>query len=175
MTEAIFWKLIDTAIAESKGSLKNALNILEEDVAKLPGDQILRFDLILHETARVGYRSNMLAAAYIINAGSDLDDLNDFLGFVIMQGQAIWQNALKNPDSLADIEIEDEALCTEIWELPEKAYERSTSQEDFEMIHFDYPVSNLIGTLQTWYSENDKADKEKLKELLPNLYNKWWE
>ena len=48
MTEAIFWNLIEQSRAESKTRPKQIFQILEEKVARLSRDQILRFDLILH-------------------------------------------------------------------------------------------------------------------------------
>ena len=175
MTEAIFWNLIEQSRAESKTRPKQIFQILEEKVARLSRDQILRFDLILHEFLRVWYRANILAAATIINVSCELDELNEFETFIIMQGKEIWEQALKNPDSLADLEIEDEAKCVELFEVPEKAYAQATGEEDFEMVHVDYQAQNLIGKLDLWQDEKGKVDKIKLKTLLPRLYEKWWE
>ena len=175
MTEAIFWSLIEQSRAESKTRPKQIFQILQEKLASFSGDEILRFDHILHEILRFGYRSNMLAAATIINVSSELDELNEFEAFIIMQGKEVWDQALKNPDSLADLEIEDEAKCPELLEIPEKAYEQATGEEDFEMVHVDYQPQNLIGKLELWQDEKGKVDKVKLKSLLPRLYAKWWE
>jgi len=175
MTETIFWDLINQSKAETIYKPDQFFNTLEEKLCRLDGDQILRFDMILHEVVRVGFRSNLLAAAYIINAGADLEDFQDFLGYLIIQGKEVWDNALKNPDFLADVEIEDEASCAKIWEIPSISYERVTGEEDFEMVHFDYMPNNLIGSPELWHDSNNKVDKNKLKELLPRLYEKWWE
>jgi hypothetical protein len=175
MTEAIFWSLIEQSRAESKTRPKQIFQILQEKLTRFSSDEILRFDHILHEILRFGYRSNMLAAATIINVTSDLDELNEFESFIIMQGKEVWDNALKNPDSLADMEVEDEAKCSELLEIPEKAYEQASGEEDFEMVHADYQPQNLIGKQDLWQDEKGKVDKVKLKALLPRLYAKWWE
>jgi len=175
MNETIFWNLIHQSQAESKVKPSAIFQILEEKLARLSGDEILHFDQILHERIRVGFRSNLLAAATIINAGVDLDELSDFEAFILMRGKEIWENALKNPDSLAEVDFEDDFICTEIWSVPEKAYEQATGQEDFEMVHFEYQPQNLIGSQDIWQDGKGKPDNDKLKVLLPKLYQKYFE
>ncbi len=175
MNETIFWHLIEISLAESRVKPNAIFQILQEKLARLSGDEILRFDQILHELVRVGFRSNLLAAATIINAGSDLDELSDFEAFILMQGKQIWDQALKNPDSLADLEYAGDFVCTEIWSVPERAYEQATGQEDFEMMHFEYQPQNLIGATDIWQDSKGKPDNQKLRTLLPKLYQKYFE
>lgn len=175
MNETTFWNIIDKSHKEAKFNIHKTLDILEEELTRLEPDQILRFDMILHEMVRIGYRSNLLAAAYIINAGCEAEELPDFLAYLIIQGKEMWDKALKNPDILADLEIEDEANCNSLWEVPAVAYQRSSDMEDFEMVHYDYQPLNLIGNLDHWHDSNGKVDQTKLKEVLPNLYRKYFE
>ncbi|MFC5002216.1 DUF4240 domain-containing protein [Dactylosporangium cerinum] len=65
-----------------------------------PAD-IAAFDRPVRELLAVSYRSDLWAAAYIINGGASDDGFDYFRGWLIAQGRDTFERALADPDSLA--------------------------------------------------------------------------
>jgi hypothetical protein len=89
---------------------------LEERLAKLPPDEILRFERWWWTLAREAYAWNLWGAAYLINGGCSNDGFMDFRDWLILQGRKVFEAAVKNPDTLADVvdpkQDEYEILCS---------------------------------------------------------------
>ena len=64
--------------------------------------EVLDWDRIQDELWVESYRRDLWGAAYLINGGCSDDGFDYFRGWLLGQGQAIWQAALADPDSLAD-------------------------------------------------------------------------
>lgn len=80
-------------------------------LAKLPPDEILDFvhfwDVFLGEA----YDWNLWGAAYLINGGCSDDGFHYFCQWLILQGRDVFQAALTDPDTLADVVDGDEVEC----------------------------------------------------------------
>ena len=89
---------------------------LETRLAKLDPDEILQFDHWWSTFTRKAYDWTLWRAAYLINGGCSDDGFMDFRDWLILQGRAVYEAAVANPDSLADVvdpeDGEYEIMCT---------------------------------------------------------------
>jgi hypothetical protein len=120
-----FWDMIDTARKRAGGDPAAQYDALEEQLRALSPEEVATFDA--HFTACMGRAdcNEIYAAAFIIDGfwGSD-DAFTYFLEWLIAQGKAVFEKALQNPDSLADV-VENGQVCslegfgyipTRVWE-----------------------------------------------------------
>jgi hypothetical protein len=85
---------------------------LTSRLAKLPPEDIVDFDYWWNLMHGEAYHWNLWGAAYLINGGCSDDGFIDFRSWLILQGREVFQAAVSNPDTLADVEVgEEEAYC----------------------------------------------------------------
>lgn len=149
MDAATFWHMIERAKAESNGDCDQEAQLLELWLAQLLPEEIQSFDRILWKHRSLSYSDNLWAAAFIINGGCSDDGFEDFRGWLIGQGEAIFYAALQDPDSLAEIvdSNRDDYMCESLLYVAMGAYEAQTGQE--------MPLEE-----QEPYGERDCAEKE---------------
>jgi hypothetical protein len=128
MEQSQFWQLIEVAKAEADGDTEAQVAILEKKLKALPTEEIAQFDRIFHEMMALSYRWDLWGAAYVLNGGCSDDGFDYFRGWLIAQGEAVFNAALADPESLAEVgELEVE--CERIWYAAHKAYEAKTGSE----------------------------------------------
>ena len=103
MDEQTFWGLIDQSRMDMDGDLDAQHEILVSKLSQYSPEEILEFDRILNKYNRESYTSDLWAAAYIINGGCSDDGFDYFRGWLISKGRKVYEDALKNPESLTDI------------------------------------------------------------------------
>lgn len=158
MNKAKFWRLIEEAKGEADGDLEEHVQILAQKLEELAPGDIARFQRILDETMALAYRWDLRAAAHIINSGCSDEGFEAFRGWLIAQGEEIFQEAVDNPESLVAV-AEAHAACEEILMAPDEAYVAKTGAE-LEMAD---------------KSEAEPVGEEWTEEELPTMYPKLWE
>ena len=135
MDKAQFWRLMEDAKKRSGGDCEAQAELLRSSLLLLPAEAIAAFDKIFNEMRAVAYRWDLWGAAYLINGGGSDDGFEYFRWWLIGQGQATFEAALADPDSLADL-IQDnivwsdgEVECEEIGYAALAAYKEKTGQE----------------------------------------------
>jgi hypothetical protein len=83
---------------------------LEKRLAKLKPEDILDFGHWWGMMMREAYEWNLWAAAYLINGGCSDDGFHYFCNWLVLQGRDVFQKAVTNPDSLADVVEPDEEV-----------------------------------------------------------------
>jgi len=109
-----FWQIIETVHRNSDGDMDRKCELLKERLSAL-GEQGLR-DFIGHFDAAdaAAYTWPLWGAAYVMNGGCSDDAFSDFRATLISQGRTTYQQALINPESLADLAFQDEEdICYE--------------------------------------------------------------
>jgi hypothetical protein len=163
MDEPTFWRLIEAAQAESGGDGDEQAARLQEKLEALPADEIIAFDTLLDEIVARAYRNDLWAAAYVINGGCSDDCFEYFRGWLIAQGERVFNDALRDPEetlltAAGEGDIENEAILYAAY----GAYEAKTGQEmPFRM----RPQPALAG--EAW-------DEETVDTLYPRLAAKFW-
>ncbi|MFC4424867.1 DUF4240 domain-containing protein [Deinococcus navajonensis] len=158
----LFWPLIDRARTSSGEDLAGFSDALRELLRAQSNEQIAAFDDQLGRLMDRAYTWPLWGAAYVINRGCSDDSFAYFRAWLVAQGETVFEQALKDPDSLAELplvlndgETELESLLSLAWSLYEERtgqYPPATGEEQ--------PVPDPSG--RRW-------DEDDLATLFPNL------
>lgn len=99
----MFWSLIERARRPSE---------LHAELSRLPDDLLLAFERLHPAHMHRAYTWDLWGAAYVINGGCSDDTFEYFRSALISLGRDVFERALEDPDSLADVDLQDE----EEWE-----------------------------------------------------------
>jgi hypothetical protein len=159
MTEDEFWKLIENSRKES-GECEAQAAALAWLLSAQSAQAIQSFDEIFAAKRAEAYRWDLWGAAYLINGGCSDDGFEYFRCWLIGQGRDVFENALKNPDSLANMLSGDEdgVECENLLYVADQAYE--------DLIGDPLPPRTYSGPLEPQGSEWDEDD---LTEMFPQL------
>jgi hypothetical protein len=151
------------------GNMERQLDELRRLLLELPPEEIVNFRDHLLERMNAAFQWDLWGAAYIIGGGCSDDGFTDFRGWLISMGQGIYDRALADPESLADVAdapgVED-VFFEEFLNVPAYVYEESTGHEIPEFAgHFP---SEPAG--KKWSEEGDE-----LKRRFPTLWKKYVE
>ncbi|MFB7463637.1 DUF4240 domain-containing protein [Streptomyces sp. NPDC056224] len=168
MDKQTFWKLIDTARAEAADGqvAEHTAGLL----ARLPEAEIAAAQQVLWDLLAESYRSPLWAAAYVINGGCSDDGFDYFRGWLLTQGEAAFEAALADPDSLAahpqvraaaaeGLELWDEEALSIAWTAYEAATGRELPSDSFTI---SYPALD-----PSW--DFDFDDDDEITARLPRL------
>ena len=169
MNAGHFWQLIKQARAntEQMGDLPAWIraHLKEHSV-----EYIIGFEEQLHAFSCQAYDARLWAAAGLMLGFCSDDVFTDFRGWLIAQGKTVYDFALDNPDTLADVEpINGDYGTARLFHMlyaPTKAY-REKIGDDIADLPTDYTKPVLL-------NENVlELDEVKLKEMFPKLYAKY--
>ena len=111
MTEDEFWD----HIRASRPRLYDAEDHVERltaRLAELPAEECLDFQHLWATVSHRAYRQDLWGAAYLINGGCSDDGFDYFRDWLILQGRSVYEAAIADPDTLAEIlDGEDEVEC----------------------------------------------------------------
>ena len=96
MTEDVFWELIDAGLGVE--TLGERLDLLPERLALFKPSAIRGFDKLLREIDARAYRTDVWALAYLLQGGCSDDAFDAFRGWLILQGRAVFEATLADPD-----------------------------------------------------------------------------
>jgi hypothetical protein len=161
MTTSEFWKIIE----KSKRGVESAdeqAEKLEALLIKLSPEEILSFDRIFTEFRIAAYRWDLWGVAYILCGGCGDDSFDYFRAWLIGRGQKYFEDAMKDPESVASKVTEDDYPEAEfILYAASKAYEKQTGHS-MPFFPVKFP-SKPVGT---------KWTEEELPERFPVAYRR---
>lgn len=131
MEKVKFWQLIEDAKRESDGDCDEQVEVLGQNLTRLTPEELVSFDWTLDVLRDAAYRWDLWAAGQLINGLCSDDGFEYFRCWLIAQGEAIYENALRDPDSLADV-VEPgfhDAECEALLYIAMQVYEEMTGQE----------------------------------------------
>ncbi len=168
MTRDQFWQLIDSIRSRSGADMDARIEFVRDELCKLAPKEVIdyteHFDALFHDA----YSWDLWGAAYIIFGGCSDDAFMDFRSNLISMGRKIFEEALANPDSLADLpRTECESLETEGFAYITRAIRGEKTE--FEMPRRGKGISDEPSG-RPW-DENDAAE---LKKRFPRLYKMYW-
>jgi hypothetical protein len=76
---------------------------LVRELKKLPPDEILAFERLFDAKTAVAYTNDLWGVAYLINGGASDDGFYYFRCWLVGMGNQVYEAALADPDSLADV------------------------------------------------------------------------
>jgi hypothetical protein len=161
-----FWDIIAHACPhDAKADWYANLHAL---LVQLSPKEIVHFDWLFNAKTAAAYTVDLWGAAYLINGGASDDGFYHFRCWLVGMGKKVYEAALNDPDSLADILSPDERFCEAgIGSAGLNAWHEVTGEPDTAT-----PDSAWLGP---WPQENlkgkdwDYEDDEEVRSRLPRL------
>jgi hypothetical protein len=141
---------------------------LVEQLTTLPPELLVRFDRWFDDRTDALYTRDHWGAAYLINGGASDDGFYYWQCWLVGMGKAVYEAALKDPDTLADVVDPDrDDYEAEIYGAARGAWENlGLSEEDFEK------ASEALGKRKfqklagrSWDFNNDKQVRKHFPRL----------
>ncbi len=126
MMEEEFWGLIAKA---GQAGAEAFSDTLSQELERMSAPEIMEFHLSLRKKMVLAYRWDLWAAAYLIMDGCSDDSFEYFRAWLITQGKTVFEKALKDPDTLSEIEIDEDPDQEDLLYLAPEAYEEKTGKE----------------------------------------------
>ncbi|MCX4667713.1 DUF4240 domain-containing protein [Streptomyces sp. NBC_01381] len=130
MDETEFWEIVDRTRVAAEGDPEDHADLLVERLLELEPDMVLDFARHFEARYNRAYRWDLWGAAWILLGGVSDDAFDYFRCWLIGQGREVFEGALHDPDSLADLlEDFDEEIDGDGEELgyaADEAYEQLT-------------------------------------------------
>jgi hypothetical protein len=130
MTSEQFWAIVEDAHRRSGGDMDLKCHLLDGQLRTLPLNEILSFREYFRDFFYRAYTEELWAAAYIIGHGCSEIAFMDFRSTLISMGREVFENALANPESLADIHYNAETAHYEGYQYVSSKVYRDFSGED---------------------------------------------
>jgi len=165
MDENHFWKIIATTKSNSGGNYEKQQAELNKELSKLTAIEILEFDNKFRMLRGQAYKWELWAGAYIMNGGCSDDCFSDFRGWLIGQGKEIYENAMRDVETLVELNYD---IDNDDWEglsyVSRDVYEKKTGGKDMPAgIRENFEISG-----EEWEEED-----AELKAKYPKLHAQW--
>ena len=157
-----FWKIIEQAKKDSS-NWKSRPEKLKIILMNHSPKDIIRFNKDYHNKLIQAYCWDLWGAAYLINDGCSDDGFYYWRSFLISEGKSVYEAALDDPDSLAELDDIKYAELEEYCYSIDKAYKELTSNEIPEEENIAYPNEPA----------GDKWDEKNLNFMFPRLAEKY--
>ncbi|GGW31877.1 DUF4240 domain-containing protein [Streptomyces caelestis] len=130
MDETEFWELVDDAREAAEGDPEEQADLLVERLAQLDPDSVLDFARHFESRYNRAYRWDLWGAAWVLLDGASDDAFDFFRCWLIGQGRHVFEGAVHDPDSLAelldDFDEEIDGDGEELGYAADEAYEQLT-------------------------------------------------
>jgi len=168
-----FWKLIHTTREASGDDTSKQADLLVNALVPLSIDEIFAFETVWYDVMDFAYDAALWDAAYIIGCGCGDDGFRDFLAWLIAQGKEVYETALDDPESLADlIDVDKDAQEGALIYAVMTAYEQKTGEEILiRESKVNRPVAQLKGT--HWGEEHVNERFPKLAAKFGDCEKRW--
>ena len=126
-----FWDIIERTRAQvPNGARDEYMGALATILRQLSPEQVAQFSYRFIECLRASYHWDLWHAAYLINDGCSDDAFEDFRAWLISMGREVYENARRNPDSLAELDPQqrDNSFFEELPSVADEVYEEMTGK-----------------------------------------------
>ena len=179
-----FWALMAHAREKCGPDVHREYLWLEEKLSAMLPEQIHRFQLFMRGYRDAAYKYGLWNAACVLAHGCSDDGFIDFRCWLIAQGKGVYMNALKDPDSLVNVEPYDECAFEWLSYLGDSVYEAKTGRSTYDEAipqtlqaelseakseitygpHIDYPLE--------WHELESRLPKLCARYLTPEIIRK---
>ncbi|MEU4171738.1 DUF4240 domain-containing protein [Streptomyces sp. NPDC026665] len=130
MDETEFWELVDTTRETAEGDPEEQADLLVERLVQLDPDSVLDFARHFESRYNRAYRWDLWGAAWLLLDGASDDAFDFFRCWLIGQGRDVFEGAMHDPDTLAelldDFDEEIDGDGEELGYAADEAYEQLT-------------------------------------------------
>ena len=161
MDKKHFWSIIDKS-SKPEGGQDAQVTALRAALEELTPDEIVAFQRCFDECMAQSYHWDLWGAAYIIAGGCSDDAFMDFRSWLISKGEAVYDAALKDPESLAeavvDSDTNDDCQFEEFQYVASQVWERKTRKDlsRFPTLESEHPDSPAG---QEWSEDGDDLER----------------
>jgi hypothetical protein len=163
-----FWEIIDGSRHEAKGDRDIQVNALSEQLKALTVEEVVDFEEHFQTCSCRAYHYDLWAAATVIDGFWVSDDaFTDFRAWLISRGEEVFENALRDPESLAQVVQEHEDCEFERFGyIASWVWEEKTGQS----MQYMLPKERMPTPSKEGEGWNDDDD---LKRRFPKLWEKF--
>jgi len=108
-----FWKIIDRVHAGNPDDMDAKCEALGAELRKLSEPDLRSFIEHFDDANARAYDWKLWGAAYLIHGGCSDDAFSDFRATLISMGRKFYERALADPDSLADVDYDEDSAFYE--------------------------------------------------------------
>jgi hypothetical protein len=170
-----FWRVIDFVHQQAKGDENLYEVLLIKNLEQYSPEKIIEFECLLEQQLLNADDFKVMAAQKIIEGSVTDDSYLYFRCWLISQGKSVFEEALRNPDSLVSVDVEESIAEFEpLLYIATKAYKHKTGKQE-EDESFPRGVASARGLNYdgaTGTKGNDWTE-EQLPTLLPKLWAKY--
>src|SRR5581483_9859825 len=157
MNEKRFWDILGASCPRGADS-GEWFDRLVRELKKLPPEEILAFERLFDAKTAAAYTNDLWGAAYLINGGASDDGFYDFRCWLVGMGKQVYDAALADPDSLAEVlPLDDDVAEAEIHAAGYRAWEElgldAQAREDALTASGSSPDGDLQG--DDWDFDDD--------------------
>ena len=172
-----FWNIIQETRTGARDDGHFLRRIIPR-LKKMSPDELMKFEALRNKLDAQAYSWALWGAAYLMTGGGCLDDcFNNFRAWLMSQGQKTFENALNDPDTLANLNnpgtlADPDRLRVRVREFEEfmfaasELYETKTDQEMPDSVY-------ERGTLPQLGERWDFDDPGEMKRRYPKLFAKY--
>ena len=163
MNKEQFWRIVEDVRSSADPRDQGAiLFALQEQLRKLPSAEIMEWQEIFQFYDDAAYRDELWAASGAMGAHCSDDGFMDFRSWLISQGRDVYMAALRDPESLAEVDTEGQSLNFEEYAyVAPKAYAQRRAYEAG-------PLADVIREYINWASQYERQVLDYLMEASPH-------
>ena len=133
-----FWQFIEEMKKQYGQDMKVSISWIKKELLRMPPEQSLQFHAIMHGYRDAANKYGLWTAATLIKEyGCSDDGFIDFRAWLIAQGKEVYMNALRDPDTLADIEPYGDCCFECLSYVGDYAYEQLTGRSAYDEMEPD--------------------------------------
>jgi hypothetical protein len=164
MDDEEFWALVEAARDASNDNVDDRPGALEQLLMSRAPDEVQDFQDCYDEVLRRANRWNLWGAAYLMNGGCSDDTFRYFRDWLISEGRHVFEAALADPDTLADLPRMDGFELEDYGYVASDVYQQITGN-DLEPAIFDESPD----------PEGEEWGEDELPTMFPRLAEKYGE
>jgi hypothetical protein len=162
MDDDRFWAFIGAARDAAGDDVEDRVSGLEQVLLNHHPDEVAEFHQKYDEMLARSYRWDLWGAACLMKGGCSDDGFRYFRDWLISEGEAVFEAALADPESLADVAQDEEFELESFGYVAAEVYEQMT----------DTPLS-ASRTIEPAQPLGHAWTEDELPELLPRLAKKY--
>lgn len=174
MSKDGFWNLIAEVKAACGQDQDKYLDMLKIRLKELGPDHAQDFHDIVHAYEDLAYKYGLWSASELIGLASD-DAFIDFRAWLISQGKEAYFAALKDPDSLADLDPGDGYWFEEFTYAGNTALSELTGESAYDHTDkaaYEKMVEALKADIEYGEGINYPYDNKEVADYFPRLYER---
>jgi hypothetical protein len=167
-----FWQIIERA-TQSDGDPNTHMEALRALLRELSCDEVISFEVAFRRYINGAYKWDLWGAAYVVHGGCSDDGFEYFRRWLVSRGRDVYEAALRDPDSLAQLDVRPGA--DGVWEFEEIYYVANDVFDEKggegDVRDYSEPEAGMGGPGPS--GEPFEEEEEHLARRYPNLWRRF--